>query len=522
MTVSTTNGLFRLLFVIALLIVLGLTTSGQQSVSETPLAQPSVIHPQGSGLVRAPQIKSIAHRLDGIKVLNLLRRNGIKVAPLSDEMLMAYAVQMSITAGLSLSDGSIVARLPRAELEMSLLSLYDGPSRGIALPSGETPASIFVIEPNGKEESLRILGMDGGTGLSLLSPDNPRPATTTRDARLETLVLGQRVRLVFPASVPNTEGLSTGEVFVNVQELEGRLTRISRGNSGEITQIVVHAPQLSLSIVGGVAVNDAGETIGLVEASNGEDAQIIPVAAVRRAVERIRLGLEKKPRAWLGARGASIATLSIEQLEFVGWKRDEASDLIAKQPGVLLTEVPPETPASVANLRVGDVVTRINGGRVASAEEFSTLLTKANGNSPVRFTLLRPNRSGPQVVSVKLHMTLDPVLEMEAAEQRALRMTSPDPLVVRGIETLPITSELATRLKARGGIVVVFLHPGTAASVSGLRPGDVIESINGRLIANEALTGTLPDEITLNIVRNGQPITLQVLSSTKTLSRPLK
>lgn len=505
--------LSRMLAVIALVMAWMAPLRAQQTTPPAPpLAHPSAAQAQSAAPLAVPQVNSVAHRLNGLKVLNLLRRNGMKVAPLSDETLMADEVQTSITAGLSLGDGSIVARLPRAELEISAMSTSTFFARTIATKPVETPVTLFVIDGDGGELPLRFMGLDGGTGLSLLSADSTRLATAARDAKEESLELGQRVRVISPVSVPQPAGLTSNGVFVNTEVLEGKLTEISRGLFGKVTRLTIKAPQLSASAIGGVAVNDAGEIIGLVDSSNGDEAQIIPVAGVRRAVDRIRLGLANKPRPWLGARGTSVAIATREQLELSGWKRAEAASLIATQIGVVLTVVPPQTPASVAKLRVGDVVTRINGGEVRSAEEFSSLLNQAGTKSPVRFTIVRPARTRPHVVYVNLNVSLNPVLEMEVAEQRAFRLTSSDPLVARGMETLPMTTELATRLKARGGLFVVFVHPDSGASRAGLLAGDIIESLNSELLSDANRPASLPNTFSLGVVRNGQRLEFQVES----------
>ncbi|MBC7911700.1 MAG: PDZ domain-containing protein, partial [Pyrinomonadaceae bacterium] len=270
-----------------------------------------------------------------------------------------------------------------------------------------------------------------------------------------------------------------------------------------------------------IAVNEAGETIGLIESSSANEVRLIPVAAVRRAVERIHLKLESKPQPWLGARGEAVAATSLEQLMFVGWKSGEANKLLSQRLGIVLTSVPPQTPAWSANLRVGDVVTRVNTGEVKSAEDFSTLLKfYAKGSAPLRFTILRPDRTAPRVVSVKLSESLNPVLAMEAAESLAARTQSTDPFLARGLETLAITPKFASHLQAQGGLLVIFVHPESAAARAGLQPGDVIESLDGKLLNEANLpTGSLPEQVSLSIIRSGKKLEVKLLSESSSQNR---
>jgi predicted metalloprotease with PDZ domain len=118
-----------------------------------------------------------------------------------------------------------------------------------------------------------------------------------------------------------------------------------------------------------------------------------------------------------------------------------------------------------------------------------------------------------------LNWTLDPVVEMEAAEERATRLKSSDPLVARGIETLPITAALASRLKARGGRFVVFVHPSSPASRAGMLAGDVVETIDSMLLSEGTLPTPLKDKITLDVVRNGQKMEFQIETENSSSSR---
>jgi serine protease DegS len=97
-----------------------------------------------------------------------------------------------------------------------------------------------------------------------------------------------------------------------------------------------------------------------------------------------------------------------------------------------------------------------------------------------------------------------------------------------GIEAQTITPELAQALKLKEtqGVIIAGVVPGGPAQKAGLRPGDILVSIDGEKIkdAHEALIliskrkpGT---KVKLNILRDGKPMTLEA-TTTDRPARPM-
>jgi S1-C subfamily serine protease len=62
-------------------------------------------------------------------------------------------------------------------------------------------------------------------------------------------------------------------------------------------------------------------------------------------------------------------------------------------------------------------------------------------------------------------------------------------------------------------VLVVSVAPTSQAARAGLREGDVIESVNGRLLSSTTRTGMVfaPDaHLTLSIVRRGQKLSINL------------
>lgn len=500
-------------------------TEGTATVQARPL---TIVQSSGSPV---PQVVTVVHRLNGMKVLSLLHRDGQSPMVVGDEFITTPDMLTSVIAGFALNDGkSVVARLPQAEAEFNFGFNFNWPQ----MPSGSAPTGfqqppnrppqstpdfaafnlaprpdLFVIQRDGTPTVARYVGLDVGTGLSLLQLEGLKATGAGRDAAEERLATGQRVRLLAPqrtAASPagTTNNDASGKLFLAVSEIEGTITELKRSASGQLARLTVSAPKLTSAFAGGVALNEAGETIGIIESEQEKHASVLPIALVRRAAARVLARHGNVPQPWLGVRGQAVSAASLSQFLSRGWTEQAASFLRARQNGILLTAVAPDTPAAAAQLRSGDVILKLNESEVKSVEDFSFMLNELGSGATVNFTVLRGDGSNtpsaatfnapfpppstaqslrelkPLVVSVKLSESLNPLRWTWEAGTRWRAGASADPLSFMGVESIPLTAKAAARLGASGGRLVVFIAPESAASRAGLRVFDIIESVDGK------------------------------------------
>lgn len=534
--------------------------AGRSNTTPTPSARPiAVVQPSGKPTPR--QVVTVIHRLSGMKVLSLLHRGGQSPMVVGDEFLTAQEMLTSVTAGFALGDGkSIVARLPQAEAEVEFNFTWPTlptppapftPRPTPVVPTAVAPAvfprmpELQVIQRDGKLLAARYVGLDAGTGLSLLQLDNLN-STPLRDAAEEQLKTGQRVRLLAPQRTNSATASNTpGQLYLSVGEIEGKIFELKRSASGKLSHLIVRAPTLNSAFAGGIAFNDEGDAIGIVETGNDGEARVMPMAVVRRAAERVLARQGNVPQPWLGIRGQALTSIPLAKLLARGWTQEEAEQLRANRHGIFLTAVVPNTPAALANLRSGDVIVKLNEDLVNSTEDFSFMLNEAGIGATVNFTVLRrslPKASPavtqpmpappavkplevikPLVVSVKLSESLNPVRSIREAESKR-RSVATDPLSAVGIESIPLTPKAAARLGASGGLLVVFVEQESTAARAGLRVFDIIESVNGQLLSpsNAAFIfksdNTQPKNIT--VVRGNQKFNFSFSFAFSTEDKP--
>jgi S1-C subfamily serine protease len=490
--------------------------------------------------VVAPQIVTILHRLTGLKIMRLLRRSTEEpgsIAGLDDAFKMSTQVHTNVIAGLTLDDGkTIAAWLPEAEAEMAPSAIQyaprapDPPGAPAAHPRVTPPTvapmpvpvpgllpgflepDLKIVTRDGKRLLGHYLGLDGLTGLSVI---------TLRGANLPQMVearepvrVGQRLRIIGPQPAPRAEGGQRSAIYVRVGQTDAVVTGIGKSPSGGIARIKIKAAKLSAANIGAIAVNEAGETLGILDSVEGHEANIVPIAAVRSAVKRVMDRKASVPRPWLGVRGEPINAMTLEKILNVGWKLDRAKELCENQNGILLTSVAPGSPAALNQLKPGDVILSVNDAQIKSGDQFSWILQEAGPGSPVQFTVARREKAAAEALEIQLSESPDPLWGRRVSAAFAHKHVEPGSLMSQGIETIAIKPKVGNRLGATGGLLVVYVHPSTAAHKAGMRPGDVIESIDGQNVSSgrykKPLLKNPGTSSAFNIVRNKQKLQLTI------------
>jgi S1-C subfamily serine protease len=485
----------------------------------------------------APQVVTILHRLNGLKVIRLLLRGNEQlgaIANLDEAFQMAGEVHTNVIAGLALSDGqTIAAWLPEAEAELPPpLPFAPGAPTAPALPGWSEAKSVApvagpalpptkfqrsfasvdvkIVTRDGRNLLGQYVGLDGLTGLSVitLSDSNIPKSADAVEGPIQT---GQHVRLIGPEPVSQIESAPKSGIYVRVGETEATVVDVTRTVTKVLARIRIKSAKITPANIGAVAVDNNGEPLGIVNAVEGDEASILPVGLVRSAARRVIARQASVPRPWLGVRGEPIGTLTLERILKVGWQADRARSLAEKRQGILLTSVVPGSPAARAELKPGDVILTVNNEMVQNAEDFSMFLQDAAPGSFVDFVVARPGAAASEAFKIKLAESPEPFFGPSMFDVRR-PLPPPRPLLVPGIEVIGIKPRVAARLGATGGLLIVYVQPNSTAFTAGLRPGDVIESINGESVVTRSASGLInrSTSATVVVVRNRQKLTIAI------------
>lgn len=457
----------------------------------TPPARVTVIRGDSQD---APQVVTIIHRLSGVKMLLMLRRQageGGVIETIDPKTLMSDA-HASIIAGWAMDDGkTIAARLPQAaaEIETTEFEKYFPEVNARAATAGafrfaRTPEpDLTVITADGRKLRAHLIGLDAQTGLSILQLTGLVTISTRRESPA-AISTGEGIEIFAPEPTTPEREATTRITYVKLGKLNATVAEIVRNETGAPQKLKVRGGKLSPNLIGGVACNQVGETIGIVESIENNKAMIASADVIRAATRRVLDRQGSVPRPLLGISGEPVELAGQAAFLTRGWRDDQVKDLLGGQIGILLTSIMPQTPAALAKLRPGDVIIRVNQTEVKNAEQFSRLLGEAGTGERVEFTVRRPETAAPFSVPVTLGGSFAP-LEMPFEMPRIPRAPFMD-LQTFGLQTWPLTPQAALQMGAQNGLLVLMVQTDGAASKGGIREGDVIESIDGRALRGGA------------------------------------
>jgi Do/DeqQ family serine protease len=310
--------------------------------------------------------------------------------------------------------------------------------------------SIQVKLSNDKVYDARVVGSDQKTDIAVIKINaGDLPVAVLGDS--EKLEVGQwAVAIGNPFGLDRTMTVgvisATGRSNVGIETYENFIqtdASINPGNSG--------GPLLNVygEVIGiNTAIVAAGQGIGFA----------IPVAMAKPIFTQL-INKGSVSRGWMGV---TIQPVTEEFAQSFGLRQAR---------GALVSGVMAGSPAEKGGLRQEDIITSFNGTEVKDPAHLQRLVAEAGIGKPVRVTVFRNGRS------LQLGMTL--VAAESAAHSR--RGTS-------GEQRQPEADPLGLVVEDMdgGGVLVADMVRGGVAADVGIRPGDLIVSINRKRIANTA------------------------------------
>lgn len=242
---------------------------------------------------------------------------------------------------------------------------------------------------------------------------------------------------------------------------------------------------------GGALVNMKGELIGINTAiytpmlGNIGIGFAIPSDMVKSVVDQlIRYG--KVSRGVLGVIGQDITPPLADAMNLTG------------KMGVLVTKVIPNSPADIAGVEVADIIEKLNGKEVRTAQQLRNTLGVTRPGTPIELTISRQGKEFN--------------IKAQVGNAKVLAQQNVGPFLA-GLR-LQNFHELEADGTFLDGIVVTGVSEASAAALAGILPGDVITQANNENIQSieqlEKITTKKPNQLLLAITRGEESLFLVI------------
>jgi serine protease Do len=223
---------------------------------------------------------------------------------------------------------------------------------------------------------------------------------------------------------------------------------------------------------GGALVNAHGELVGIntfIITNNGAFAGAgfaIPSQIVRASAESII----KDGTVHHGYLGISMNDVTPDNSNFFN---------LPDAMGAIVSQITPDSPASRAGLKSGDVLRELNGSKIRNGGQLQVVVSQTAPGSDIKLGILRDGK--PETLTVKVGEFKG---EKQIAENEGDGSQQHGKL---GLGLGDLTPDMRQQLNIPSqvkGAAVQSVRPASPADDAGLAPGDVIQEVNRKLVAN--------------------------------------
>ncbi|WP_336276319.1 Do family serine endopeptidase [Bartonella sp. CB178] len=351
--------------------------------------------------------------------------------------------------------------------------------------------SYSVVLDDGTELSAKLIGTDPRTDLAVLKVDEKRKFSYVDFGDDSKLRVGDWV-----VAIGNPFGLG-GTVTAGIVSARGRDigagvyddfiqidAAVNRGNSGGPTF------DLNGKVVG---VNTAifspsGGNVGI--------AFAIPAETAKQVVQQL---IEKGSvqRGWLGVQ---IQSVTKEISESIGLKDAK---------GVLVTDSL-KGPAKKAGIKAGDVIISVNDEKISDVRDLAKRIANIKPGETVTLAVFRSGKE--EVLKVKLDVMPEDEDVIEGSKHQKGMSNSDETLEDYGLVVAPSDDDI--------GLVVTSVDSDSDAADKGIRPGDIIVTVNYKAVKKVSdITNIIKEAQKLG--RTGILLQLQTNGQNRFLALPI-
>ena len=348
----------------------------------------------------------------------------------------------------------------------------------------ENASSIEVTTKDNRQLKARLIGRDPDTDIAVLQiPTGGLTAVPIGDS--DRLQVGD-----FVLAIGNPFGL--GQTVTS-----GIVSALGRRGLGieDYEDFIQTDASINPGNSGGALINLHGSLIGIntaiLSGQGGGNQGIgfaIPINLARNVMNQL-VEHGKVTRGYLGVHIQDVTPALAKQFG------------LNQGGGVLIGDVSPDTPASRAGLKSGDVVLEVNGQPVQAANQLQVQISQMSPGSSIRMKIWRDGKAQDFTVTLG---------ELpEKAEQAEPGQSSEGAL--QGVDVQNLTPDVAEQLNLPAGtkgVVVTQVDSSSPAAAAGLDRGMVIQEVNHKPVNNvsqykQAMAGLNGQSVLLLVNQGG-------------------
>jgi serine protease Do len=307
----------------------------------------------------------------------------------------------------------------------------------------------------------RVIGFDKSTDLAVIKIDASSPLPTVKLGNSDSAQVGDWVEAIgSPFALAQT---------VTAGIISAKNRTIEPGANGQFQHFIQTDAAINPGNSGGPLLNMNGEVIGVNTAiftqSGGYQGLgfAMPSNTVVEVYNDLISPSHKVTRGSIGIIFRQDLSGAVNRV--YGFKN-----------GVLVQEIKAGGPAEKAGLKVGDIITAIDGRQIKDGDDLVNEIASRRPGSSIRLGLLREGKQTDATVTIGDRDLVFAENGTQSAEEGTNEKGDPGEAKL-GIVVREVTAATAAKLHATG-MVIQSVRAGSFADLQGLEPGLVITRIN--------------------------------------------
>jgi serine protease Do len=349
--------------------------------------------------------------------------------------------------------------------------MMPGPQRGLG-------TGVIVDDQGHILTNNHVVGDADEVTVRLSDERTAKAKVVGRDPKTDLAVIKIKLKDKFPkaATLGNSDSLKIGEWVVAAGASFGLENTITAGivsakgraiSAAQYEDFIQTDAAINPGNSGGPLVNLHGEVVGIntaIVSKSGGYMGIgfaIPINMVRTVMDSL-INKGKVTRGWLGV---GIQNLSEDLAKSFNYEGSE---------GALVGHIDPTGPAKKAGLQQGDIIIEIGSEKIKNVNQLRNFVA---GIAPGKETEISVIREGKKISS---KVTVGELPNNPVGETTESNGLNED--LGLTVEEYDESSPRRPRSGKTRGLVIVEVDPQGLAARSGLQPGDIVSSVNGKRV----------------------------------------